>query len=141
MLVILGIMSIAIFIEVKLYRSAIQVIRTEPDNQRSLIGLTHFAQSMRADVWSASQMSISDTGELALRTSEQRTIQWKFEDRQATRTDPSQLADLQVERFTLPFPIAARIEGAKVIISQVTTSSPRPEQVFLSQVITAEGLR
>ena len=141
MIVIVAIMSIAIFVEVKLYRASISVIRSEPEAQKHLLASNRLNYLMHDDIWGAQTMNVNAFDALTLQSSASRIITWTFDDGQISRSDSAVPGDAGTQRILTAAKVSARVDGNEVIIRVSQDGKPVSEQRYWSQLLLAEARR
>lgn len=139
LLVIIGILSIAIFVEIRLYRASVGVIYAEPQAQKNLIAIDQFTLRLRKDVWSATAISVNESRSVTLEYPDNRKVEWTFTESEVTRSDASAGPDMQRRSYSIPLHLVARAEGSRLVIATPADAKSQSEQIFTSQLMFNGG--
>lgn len=141
MLVIIGIMSIAIFVEVKLYRTTMHIVQSEPQNQKQLMAMEQLVRWLRKDVWAAQNIAVSPENTVSLTLPGNRSIEWKFGETDVTRSERSGEQEPLVAHFSSPIRLVPQADGPRLSVMAAPDSNSESRQVFTSQLMLGGGVR
>lgn len=141
MLVIIGIMSIAIFVEVKLYRTTMHIVQSEPQNQKQLMAMEQLVRWLRKDVWAAQNIAVSQENTVTLTHPGNRNIEWKFAETDVTRSERSGEQEPLVAHFSIPIQLVPQADGPRLVVIAAPDSNSESRQMFTSQLMLGGGVR